>query len=91
MHFSENLRFFWFVLVCFGLIRNYLFGLFHFYSETESFNVLFEPKQTADQTKQFDRKNILVFSRKFRVVSVCFGLFQNSSVYFSSFYIGSKH
>jgi hypothetical protein len=29
-------------------------------------------KQTEDQPKQFDREHILVFFRKFRVVSVCF-------------------
>jgi hypothetical protein len=36
-----------------------LFRLFPFYTETESFDVSIEPKQTEDQPKQFDRKHIL--------------------------------
>jgi hypothetical protein len=68
-----------------------LFRLFHFYTETESFDVSIEPKQTKDQPKQFDREHILVFFRKFWVVSVCFGLIQNSAVCFGCFDIGSKH
>jgi hypothetical protein len=48
------------------------FWLFHFYTETESFDVSIEPKQTEDQTKQFDRERILVFFKQFLVVSVCF-------------------
>ena len=39
----------------------------------------------------FDRDNILVFFRKFRVVSVCFGLIRNSSICFGCFDIGSNH
>ncbi len=39
----------------------HLFRLFRFYTETEIFYVLFEPKQTEDQPKQFDREHILVF------------------------------
>jgi hypothetical protein len=78
--FSENLGFFRFVSVCFGLFQNSLFLLFRFYTETESFNisiepkqrVSIEPKQTEDQPKQFDREHFSVFFRKFRVVSVCF-------------------
>ncbi len=38
-----------------------LFRLFRFYTETESFNVSIEPKQTEDQPKQFDREHILLF------------------------------
>ncbi len=58
-----------------------LFRLFRFYSETESFNVSTEPKQTEDQPKQFDREHILVFFfRKFRIFPVCFGLFGFVSV-----------
>ncbi len=38
-----------------------LFRLFRFYTETERFNVSIEPKQTENQTKQFDRENILLF------------------------------
>jgi hypothetical protein len=38
-----------------------LFRLFRFYTETESFDVSIEPKQTKDQLKQFDRKHILQF------------------------------
>jgi hypothetical protein len=35
-----------------------LFRLFRFYTETESFGVSIEPKQTEDQPKQFDREHI---------------------------------
>ncbi len=49
-----------------------LLRLFRFYTETESFGVSIEPKQTEEQTKQCDREHILVFFRKFRVVLVCF-------------------
>ncbi len=38
-----------------------LFRLFRLYTETESFDVSIEPKQTEDQTKQFDREHILLF------------------------------
>ncbi len=38
-----------------------LFRLFRFYTETESFDVSIEPKQTKDQPKQFDREHILQF------------------------------
>ncbi len=65
---------FWFVSVCFETV---CFGCFEFYTETASFDVSIEPKQTEDQPKQFDRENILIFFRKFRVVSVCFGLIRN--------------
>jgi hypothetical protein len=44
-----------------------LFRLFRFYTETESFDVSIEPKQTEDQPKQFDREHIWVFFRKCRV------------------------
>jgi len=37
------------------------FRLFRFYTETESFDVSIEPKQTGDQPKQFDREHILLF------------------------------
>ncbi len=75
----------------FGLFRNSLFGLFYFYIETESFDVAIEPKQTEDPPKQFEREYIWVIFKKFRVVSVCFGLLRNSSVCFGCFDIGSKH
>ncbi len=39
----------------------HLFRLFRIYTETESFDVTIEPKQTEDQLKQFDREHILVF------------------------------
>ncbi len=61
-------RFFFF----FDLFQNSLFRLFRFYTKTESFHVLIEPKQTEDQPKEFEREQIWVFFRKFRVVSVCF-------------------
>ncbi len=38
-----------------------MFRLFRFYTETESFDVSIEPKQTEDQPKQFDREHILLF------------------------------
>jgi hypothetical protein len=38
-----------------------LFQLFRFYTETESFDVSIEPKQTEHQPKQFYREHILVF------------------------------
>ncbi len=60
-------------------------SLFHFYTETESFDVSIEPKQTEDQPKKFDREHSLVFSESLG----CFDLFQNSSVYLSCFDIGS--
>ncbi len=59
------------------LYRNNLFLLFRFYTETESFDVSIELKQTEDQPKQFDREHIWVLFRKFRVrfVSKQFCLF----------------
>jgi hypothetical protein len=65
--FSENVGLFRFVSVCFGLFR-----LLHFYTETESFDVSIEPKQTKEQPKQFDREHILAFFIK---LFCCFGLF----------------
>jgi hypothetical protein len=41
-----------------------LFRMFRFYTETDSFGVLIEPKQTEEQPKQFDRELILVFFQK---------------------------
>ena len=38
-----------------------LFRLFWFYTETESFGVSIEPKQTEEQPKQSDREHILKF------------------------------
>ncbi len=88
--FSENFGFFRVVSVCFGLFRNSLFWLLCFYTKSESFVVLIEPKQTEELPKQFDRKHILVFFQKilgcfgmfglFWVVSVCFALFRFVSV-----------
>ncbi len=49
-----------------------LFCLFCVYTETASFGVSIELKQTEDQPKQFDRGYILVFFRKFWFVLVCF-------------------
>ena len=71
-------HFFW---VYFGLFQNSLFQ-FRFYTETESFNVSIEPKQTEDQTEQFDREHILVLFRK---IQVFFGLFQFVSKQFCLF------
>jgi hypothetical protein len=79
---TENLRFSRFCLVFFrvfsfflvfsGFFRNSLFRLFRFFTETESFDVLIEPKQTKDPSKQFKREYIWVFFIKFRVVLVCY-------------------
>ena len=91
LFFTENLGFFRVFSIFFGffgLFRNSLFRLFRFYTETESFDVSIEPKQTEDPPKQFKREYIWVFFIKFRVVSVCFGLLRNRSVCFD---IGSKH
>jgi hypothetical protein len=81
--FTENLGFSWFFLFFFvffvffglfrnGLFRNSLFRLFRFYTETESFDVSIELKQTEDPPKQIKREYIWVFLRKFRVVLVCY-------------------
>jgi hypothetical protein len=66
-----------------------LFRLFRFYTETESFDVSTEPKQTKDKPKQFDREHILQFFtenlwffRFFRFFSVFLSVF---SVFFSVF------
>ncbi len=76
LFFTENLgffnffhffRFFSFFSVCFES----LVLLFCFNTETESLDVLIEPKQTEDPHKQFEREYIWVIFRKFRVVSVC--------------------
>ncbi len=90
LFFTEILGFSVF-FVFFGLFWNSLFRLFSFYTETESFDVSIEPKQTEDPPKQFKREYIWVFFRKFRVVLVCFSLLRNRSVCFSCFNIGSKH
>ena len=45
----------------------------------------------TNNNNKFKREGIWVFFRKFRVVSVCFGLLQNSSVCFGCFDIGSQH
>jgi hypothetical protein len=63
-------------LVFFGLFQNSLFRLFRFYTETGSFDVSIELKQTKDPSKQFKREYIWEFFRKIWVVSVCFGLFE---------------
>ncbi len=41
-----------------------LFLLFHFYTQTESFSVLIELKQTEEQPIQFNREHILVFFKE---------------------------
>jgi hypothetical protein len=74
-----------FETVCFGCFSSTV------YTKTESFHNSTEPKQTEEPPKQFKREYIWVFFRKFRVVSVCFGLLRNISVCFECFDIGSKH
>ena len=80
-----------FFFVFFGLFRNSLFRCFGCFASITKQRVLIDPKQTEDPPKQFKREYIWVFLRKFRVVSVCFGLLRNSSVCFDCFDIGSKH
>ncbi len=72
-----------------------LFRFFRFYTETESFDLSIEPKQTGDQPKQFDRENILLFFtenveffRFFRFFFFFgfFGLFRNSLFRLFRFY-----
>ncbi len=91
LFFKENLGFFRYFFIFFSLLRNSLFRLFRFYTETESFDVSIKPKQTEDPPKQFKREYIWVFFKKIRVVSVCFGLLRNRSVCFGCFDIGSIH
>ena len=58
----------------------HLFRLFRFYTETESFDVSIEPKQTGDQPKQFDREyNLLFFTENVE-------FFRFFSVFFSDFF-----
>jgi hypothetical protein len=52
-----------------------LFRSFRFYTETESFDVSIEPKQTEDQQKQFDKEHILPFLQY-----ACTFMFQNCLV-----------
>ncbi len=66
----------------------HLFRLFRFYTETESYDVSIEPKQTEDQPKQFDKEHILPFFTEnlgysrffhfFSLFSIFYGLFWNS-------------
>jgi hypothetical protein len=63
-----------------------LFRLFRFYTETESFGVSIEPKQTEDQPKQFDREHILLF---FTENLGFFGFFSVFSVFFLVFFVFS--
>ncbi len=72
-----------------------LFRLFRFYTETESFGVSIEPKQTKDKPKQFNREHILQlftenlwFFRFFWFFSVFFSVFSVFLVFsvFSRFF-----
>ncbi len=66
-----------------------LFRLFRFCTETESFDVSIEPKQTGDQPKQFDREHALLFFTEnvefFRFFSIFFGFFLGFFRFFSVF------
>jgi hypothetical protein len=64
--------------VCFGLFLISLFQLFRFYTETESFDVLIEPKQTEDQPKQIERAYFGIILK----IYGCFSLFRNKSKIF---------
>ncbi len=74
----------------------HLFRLFRFYTETESFDVSIEPKQTGDQPKQFDGEQILLFFTEnlefFRFFRFFLGFFRFFSVFsfFSVFWFVSK-
>jgi hypothetical protein len=58
-----------------------LFRLFRFYTETESFDVSIEPKQTEDQPKQFHETN--QNTTETDLVSVCFGSNRNFFLFVS--------
>jgi hypothetical protein len=86
--FFQFFRFFWyfrffrffsvcFETACFASIPKQRFSMFR----------LNQNKQKPHPQKQFEGEYIWVF----RVVSVCFGLLQNSSVCFGCFYTGLKH
>jgi hypothetical protein len=66
----------------FGFVSKQFVSVVMLLYQTESFNVLIEPKQTEDQPKQFDREHIFVVFRKFRVVSACFETVLFVSVFF---------
>jgi hypothetical protein len=83
--FSENLGVSRFVLFCFKTAG------FGYYASKPKQRVSMFRLNKNKQNKQFDREHIMVFFRKFRVVSVCFGLLRNSSVYYGCFDVGSKH
>jgi hypothetical protein len=64
-----------------------LFRLFRFYTETESFDVSIEPKQTKDQPKQFDKEHILQFLQKIYGFFGFFGFFRFFSQFFRFFLV----
>jgi hypothetical protein len=70
-----------------------LFRLFRFETETESFDVSIEPKQTRDKPKQFEREHIWLFFTEnvglFRVFSV-FSVFSRFFRFFWFFRFISK-
>ena len=88
LFFTENVRFF----LSFFDLFSFFFSFFSVFSacfETVCFGcfasipkqrVSIEPKQTEHLPKQFKRQYIWEFFRKFRVVSLCFGLLRNRSV-----------
>jgi hypothetical protein len=72
-----------------------LFRLFRFYTETESFDLSIEPKQTKDQPNQFDREPVLQFFtenlgffRFFSFFFVFFSFFRFFSVCFETVCFG---
>jgi hypothetical protein len=69
-----------------------LFWLFRFCTETESSDVSIEPKQTEDQTKQFDREHILLFfTENLGFFRFFFVLFQNSLFRLFRFYTKTEN
>jgi hypothetical protein len=65
-----------------------LFRLFRFYTETESFDVSIEPKQTKDKAKHFDREHILQFFTENLWFFQFFRFFRFFFFGFFSFFLG---
>ncbi len=63
-----------------------LFRLFRFYTETESFDVSIEPKQTKDKPKQYDREHILQFFTENLWFFLFFRFFSRFFRFFSRFF-----
>jgi hypothetical protein len=64
-----------------------LYRLFCFYTKSESFDVLIEPKETEVQPKQFDREHILLFFTENLGFFCFFFVFSFFFVFFSVFWV----